>query len=189
EMRPRQVYADRRLYDADEEIEVLEGRERCEIEDDAEIERPPPAAALIEERHQPRCADLAEEQWDKADVPPAVEHERGDDQDRLPHRGPLRHRIIGSDRHRQKQQNETLRLEQHFPEALCGAPGDPLPRPVYPAREVMPIFNPRRGPPQMPLSLTFPDRTNGTGRPHMHAFLRLGRLRPHVEEPCGARRL
>ena len=53
EVRPRQVDADHGLDHADEEIEVLEGRERGEVENDAGIERPDAAAALMPQRQQP----------------------------------------------------------------------------------------------------------------------------------------
>src|ERR1700724_549210 len=113
EMGARQRNSDKRFARTDQEIEILEGRERGEVEDDAEDEKAVASGGPLQAREQPGGADLADQQRDEPRIPPAVEDERGRDQYALARHGRTGDKVVADDRGRQEQQNELLRLKQH----------------------------------------------------------------------------
>ena len=113
EMRARQRDAGRGLERDKQEVEILEGAERGEIEDNAGNEPRPRAGPLIGAREQPCRGDLADDKNDEARIPPAVEDQRGGDQHPLARGCRAGDRIVKRDRERQERQHIDLALEQH----------------------------------------------------------------------------
>src|ERR1043166_8273505 len=112
-MRTRQRQAGQRLRRGEKEIKVLEGRERGEVEGDADMQHAGTARPLVPTGDQPSRADLPNQERDEPRVPPAGEDERCDDQRSVPRALRADHGVVRGDRERQEDQDETLRLEEH----------------------------------------------------------------------------
>ena len=113
EMRARQRDAAQALERAEQEVEILEGAERGEIEDTPASEPRLCARPLIGAREQPGRGDLADDENNEARVPPAVEEQRRRDQHPLARGRRARHRVIQRDGERQEREHIDLALKQH----------------------------------------------------------------------------
>src|SRR5262249_19322046 len=97
----------------EQKVEILEGPERCEIEEHGGVEKTRAAGPPVRLAQYPGGRDLRQRNHEKTHVPPRVEHQRGDDQDVLPKLQRARREIVKGCNEGQEDEHIALRLKQH----------------------------------------------------------------------------